>query len=36
MWKAKCLSFGGRLTLIEAALNNLPFYYPYSEPQTVW
>ncbi|GJX47191.1 putative RNA-directed DNA polymerase [Tanacetum coccineum] len=26
-WKAKSLSFGGRLTLIKAAMTNLPTYY---------
>lgn len=27
MWKANYLSFGGRLTLIKATMNNLPIYY---------
>ncbi|XP_035845072.1 uncharacterized protein LOC118491409 [Helianthus annuus] len=27
LWKARMLSFGGRLTLIEAVLSNLPTYY---------
>ena len=27
IWKAKTLSFGGRLTLLKAVLGNLPTYY---------
>nr|KAJ0186645.1 hypothetical protein LSAT_V11C900459430 [Lactuca sativa] len=26
-WKAKCLSFGGRLTLVNSVLNSLLLYY---------
>lgn len=27
MWKGNCLSFGGRITLIKAALSSLPIYF---------
>lgn len=27
IWNSNYLSFGGRITLIKAALNNLPIYY---------
>lgn len=26
-WKAKCISMGGRVTLIQSALANLPVYF---------
>ena len=27
MWKGRCLSLGGRITLIKACLSSLPIYY---------